>query len=97
MGLCLGGVNGWGKSHNPILTHIQRPFTNFNLEQIFILKSIRGITMKLIKTNFEASLREGIDAWLDENKVKLREIQHREDLAKARRSMFKLINCKCRV
>ena len=53
--------------------------------------------MKLIKTNFEASLREGIDAWLDGNKVKLREIQHREDLAKARRSMFKLINCKCRV
>ena len=53
--------------------------------------------MKLIKTNFEASLRDGIDAWLDGNKVKLREIQHREDLAKTRHSMFKLINCKCRV
>lgn len=53
--------------------------------------------MKLIKTNFEATLREGIDAWLDGNKAKLAEIRHREDLAKARRSMFKLINCKCRV
>ncbi len=53
--------------------------------------------MKLVKTNFEATLRAGIEAWLDGDKVKLREIRHREDLAKARRSMFRLINCKCRV
>jgi|GEM_PF-3312043 len=53
--------------------------------------------LKLIKGDFDATFRNTIDAWLDGNKVKLTEIQKREDMAQARRSKFKLINCKYRV
>ena len=53
--------------------------------------------MKVIKGDFDSNFRNTIVAWLDGNKVKLTEIQKREDMAQARRSKFKLINCKYRV
>ena len=53
--------------------------------------------MKMIKGNYEIAFKEVVDAWMDGNKAKLAEIQHREDMAKARRSQFRIVNCKCRV
>jgi hypothetical protein len=53
--------------------------------------------MKVIQGGFEKSFKQVVDAWMDGNKAKLAEIQHREDMAKARRSMFRVISCKCRV
>ena len=48
--------------------------------------------MKTIQTNIEVSLREFIEAWLDGDKVKMREIQEREELAKARRKLWKVLD-----
>ena len=53
--------------------------------------------MKLIKTNLDVYLWDCAEAFVTGNQIKLREIRKREDDAKARRSMFRLINGKCRV
>lgn len=47
--------------------------------------------MKTVPTNIEVSLREFIEAWLDGNKPKMREIQHRNEIAKVRRKLLKVI------
>lgn len=49
------------------------------------------ITNETVPTTIDVSLREFIEAWLDGNKPKMREIQNRNEIAKARRKLLKVI------
>lgn len=79
-----------GKNEIWFLLKFQRPI-HFPYAQRFLKLMKEKFSMKSIPTNFEASIREFVEAWLDGNKDKMREIEQREEIVKVRRQLWKVI------
>lgn len=75
---------------NPFLANIQT-LRIFNIVQGFLHFQKTGFNMKVIRTQNTAYLREIVEAFLDGNKAKMREIQHNVEICDARRKLWRVI------